>query len=114
MNEALSDMQRTPHRTIRLNAGTRQVQKYIGTDPTLRDSERPENWATVMELRDDEVAMGFVKIAGDVEIAPHPRGTGLIVSGVAGRWAFTTEQIEAMHAALPEHIEAANNIKAVR
>lgn len=36
-----------PHRTITMGDGRRRYQRYIGSDLTLRDSDRPEVWETV-------------------------------------------------------------------
>lgn len=70
-----------PHRTTELGNGRKVYERYIGGDPYLRDSERPEAWERV-ELDADGDPYRY-RVSEDVQIGVAHNGTVLIsIAGV--------------------------------
>lgn len=68
-------------RTTTLGNGRKVWQEYIGNDPTLADSERPENWATVeLDAQGDPYRY---RVSQDIQVGFSATGGFLIsIAGV--------------------------------
>lgn len=91
-----------PHRQVRRADGVREVQEWTGP-ASMQGSDKDQNWRTVATLEDGETLGGFVKVATDVELAPHHKGgqAGLLRVGSTTH-ALSLEQLEGLGTAIAE------------
>lgn len=101
-------MSKATHRTQILEDGSRRIEKYVGTDPRLLDSDDPSKWQPVLDMPAGAVWSGFVRASADIEVAPIPGGVLLSIGSV--RHGIPLDQIEAALDAIKDAVKAARNL----